>query len=135
MRTPDGSHHQRDNRVILVGSSAPAVTALWSLAAAGADIRWYADDADVGAEINGAQGLGRGRLELRFDDPRTAPLDGAVVIAARRDGLEQQIAARARAAHVPVHVIGRPDLSTVALAELEHAMPERAAANAPALAG
>jgi hypothetical protein len=115
MRTPASS---RQSRITLVGSNAPAVTALWNLAAAHLDVRWYTDDADVGAEIGVAHGLGRGRIELRLDDPRAAPLDGAVVVAERHDGLDVQIAERARAAHVPVHVIGRPDLSTVALAEL-----------------
>ena len=132
MRPPARS---RQNRIILVGSNASAVTALWNLAAANADIRWYADHPDVGAEVGVAHGLGRGRIELRLDDPRAAPLDGAVVVAERRDGLDVEMAERARAAHVPVHVIGRPDLSTVALADLPGSSPRGGALRSAAVAG
>jgi hypothetical protein len=119
MRPPARS---RQNRIILVGSNASAVTALWNLAAANADIRWYADHPDVGAEVGVAHGLGRGRIELRLDDPRAAPLD-------------VEMAERARAAHVPVHVIGRPDLSTVALADLPGSSPRGGALTSAAVAG
>ena len=125
------SARSRQDRIILVGSNASAVTALWNLAAANADVRWYADRPDVGAEVGVAHGLGRGRIELRLDDPRAAALEGAVVVAERGDGLDLEMAERARAAHVPVHVIGRPDLSTVALADLSGSSP-RCHASAPA---
>ena len=113
------------NRVMLLGTGAPAMAALWNLAAAGAHVRWHVDRADVGAETILASGLtsrfanrhARGGIELSFDDPRNAPLGGAVV-AARGDDLDHEIAERARASAVPVHVVGRPDLSTVALADL-----------------
>jgi siroheme synthase (precorrin-2 oxidase/ferrochelatase) len=108
------------DRVMLVGTGAAAVTALWNLAAAGAHLRWYVDRADIGAEAVLARGLANragGGLELSFDDPRSAPL-GAAVVVARGDDVDREIAERARASAVPVHVVDRPDLSTAALADL-----------------
>lgn len=132
MRTqPHETHHSAlpADRIVLVGTGTAAVTALWELAAAGAHVRWYVDRADVGAETILASGLasklGRGRIELTFDDPRAAPLDGTTaVVAAHGDDLDLRVAERARASHVPVQVIGRPDLSTVALAAIEGAAPQ-----------
>ena len=108
------------SRITLLGTGSAAVTALWNLAAAGAHVRWYVDRADVGTEAILARGLASragGGLELTFDDPRCAPLGGAVVTA-RGDDLDRDIADRARASHVPVHVVDRPELSTVTLAEI-----------------
>ena len=113
------------DHVMLLGTGAAALAALWNLAAAGAHVRWYVDRADVGAETLLASGLShrlaggltRGGLQLSFDDPRNAPLGGAVV-AARGDDLDCEIAERARASAVPVHVVGRPDLSSVAFADV-----------------
>jgi hypothetical protein len=104
---------------MLVGTGMAAVMALWDLAAAGAHVRWHVDRADVGTETILASGLasklGRGRIELTFDDPRVAPLDGTTaVVAAHGDDLGRDVAERARASHVRVQVIGRPDLSTTA---------------------
>jgi siroheme synthase (precorrin-2 oxidase/ferrochelatase) len=115
------------DHVVLVGTGMAAVMALWDLAAAGAHVRWYVDRADVGAETVLASGLasklGRGRIELTFDDPRDAPLDGTTaVVAAHGDDLGLRVAERARASRVPVQVIGRPDLSTVARAENDDAV-------------
>jgi siroheme synthase (precorrin-2 oxidase/ferrochelatase) len=112
------------DRVVLIGTGETAIAALWRLCAAGARIRWYADHADVGEEAVLAHALGRGRVELCFDDPRAAPLDGATaVVAARGDARDLQIAERARANAVPVHVAGRPDQSSITLAELEYIAP------------
>jgi siroheme synthase (precorrin-2 oxidase/ferrochelatase) len=108
------------SRITLLGTGAAAVTALWDLAAAGAHVRWYVDRADVGNEAILARGLASragGSLELTFDDPRSAPLGGAVVTA-RGDDLDRDIAERARASRVPVHVVDRPELSTVTLADI-----------------
>jgi len=111
---PDADH------VILIGSSETALAALWSLAAAGAHVHWYTDRADVGAETVLARRLGHTRLTLSLDDPRLAPLDGVTaVVTARGDALDGQVAERARASQVPVHVAGRPDLSTIALSRLD----------------
>ena len=63
-----------------------------------------------------AASSGRGRIELTFDDPRGVPLDGTTaVVTAHGDDLDLRVAEQARARHVPVQVIGRPDLSTIAL--------------------
>lgn len=114
------------DHVMLVGTGMAAVMALWDLAAAGAHVRWYVDRADVGAEAILASGLasklGRGRIELTFADPRGAPLDGTTaVVAAHGDDLDVRVAERARAGRIPVQVIGRPDLSTVALTASDRA--------------
>src|SRR6267154_6694624 len=110
------------NQVVLIGTGETAIAALWRLCAAGARIRWYADHADVGEEAVLAHALGRGRVELRFDDPRAAPLDGATAVVAARGGdRDLQIAERARANAVPVHVAGRPDQSSIALADIDRA--------------
>jgi len=66
--------------VVLLGTGEATVAALWRLSAAGAQIRWCVDRADVGEEIALANALGGGRLELSFDNP---PPDRAAV--ARRD--------------------------------------------------
>ncbi len=111
--------------IILLGAGDAAMAALWRLAATGAQIRWYADRPDVAAEIALASGLGGG-LELRFDDPRDAPLDGATaVVAARGDALDLDIAERARAIAVPVEVIGRPDVSTFSTSDRRPVTPMR----------
>jgi siroheme synthase (precorrin-2 oxidase/ferrochelatase) len=110
------------NQVVLIGTGESAIAALWRLCAAGARIRWYADHADVGEEAVLAHALGGGRVELCFDDPGAAPLGGAAaVVAARGDARDLQIAERARAGAVPVHVAGRPDVSSFTLAELDRA--------------
>jgi siroheme synthase (precorrin-2 oxidase/ferrochelatase) len=108
------------DRVVLIGTGPTAVAALWRLCAAGARIRWYADHADVGEEAVLAHALGGGRVELCFGDPRAAPLaEAAAVVAARGDDRDLQIAERARASAVPVHVAGQPDVSSFMLADLE----------------
>jgi hypothetical protein len=66
--------------VLLLGTGEATVAALWRLSAAGAQIRWCVDRADVGEEIALANALGGGRLELSFDTPAS---DRAAV--ARRD--------------------------------------------------
>jgi len=96
-------HKTVTDQIILVGSSEIAMTALWRLCAAGAHVRWYADSADLGEEAFFAHALGGGRVELSFDDPLTASLDGATALlfaGARRDA---RLAERARANGVPVH--------------------------------
>lgn len=118
--------------VMLLGTGEAARAALWRLSAAGAQIRWYVDRADVGEEVALATGMGGGRIELSFDDPMTAPLDGTVV-AARGDDLDRRIAERARANHVPVAVIGRPDLSTSTFAAHEARQDARATSRLRAL--
>jgi siroheme synthase (precorrin-2 oxidase/ferrochelatase) len=101
------------DRIVVIGTSAGATTALWRLCAAGARIRWFADRADIGDETVLAHALGGGRVELTFDDPLVAPLDGAsAVVIARDESRDLLIAKRARASGVPVHFVDRPELSS-----------------------
>jgi siroheme synthase (precorrin-2 oxidase/ferrochelatase) len=104
------------DHIALVGTGEAAMAALWRLCAAGARIRWYADSADLGAEAVLAHALGGGRLELSFDDPLTASLDGttAIVIASDSDD-HAPLAGRARANGVAVHLAGGPELSDIAV--------------------
>ena len=111
------------DRVALIGTGAAALTTLWNLAAAGAHVRWYVDRADIGTETVLASSLasrfGRGRIELTFGDPRAAPFDGTTAVVAAQGGdLDRHLAERAHADGVPVHVVGRPDLSTIAFEQI-----------------
>jgi hypothetical protein len=95
------------DRVLLIGSGESAMAALWRLSAAGAYIRWYADGADVGEETVLAHALGAGRIELSFDDPLTASLDGTAALVISSDSSRDlRLAERAKASGVPVHFVG-----------------------------
>ena len=97
--------------VILVGSGEPARGKLRLLRAAGAHVRWFSRDVDVAEEMLTLSGPGR--LEISFGDPLKADLSDAVaVVSAAGDGLDAQIAARARRHRIPVNVVDRPELST-----------------------
>jgi len=97
--------------VILVGSGEPARGKLRLLRAAGAHVRWFSRDVDVAEEMLTLSGPGR--LEISFGDPLKADLsDAVVVVSAVGDGLDAQIAARARRHRIPVNVVDRPELST-----------------------
>ncbi len=97
--------------VILVGAGEPARGKLRLLRAAGAHVRWFSRDVDVAEEMLTLSGPGR--LEISFGDPLKADLSDAVaVVSAAGDGLDAQIAARARRHRIPVNVVDRPELST-----------------------
>jgi uroporphyrin-III C-methyltransferase / precorrin-2 dehydrogenase / sirohydrochlorin ferrochelatase len=97
--------------VILVGAGEPARGKLRLLRAAGAHVRWFSRDVDVAEEMLTLSGPGR--LEISFGDPLKADLsDAVVVVSAVGDGLDAQIAARARGHRIPVNVVDRPELST-----------------------
>jgi len=97
--------------VILVGSGEPACGKLRLLRAAGAHVRWFSRDVDVAEEMLTLSGPSR--LEISFGDPLKADLSEAVaVVSAAGDGLDAQIAARARRHRIPVNVVDRPELST-----------------------
>jgi siroheme synthase (precorrin-2 oxidase/ferrochelatase) len=98
--------------IILIGTGERATAALWNLCATGARIRWYADRFDVGEEAVLAHALGGGRIELTFDDPLAAPLDGAAAVVIAGDGShDHRLAERARACGVPVHFVAQPERS------------------------
>jgi siroheme synthase (precorrin-2 oxidase/ferrochelatase) len=105
------------DHIALVGTGAAAMAALWRLCAAGARIRWYADSADLGEEAVLAHALGGGRVELSFDDPLTASLDGTTAIVIASDSDDQApLAERARANGVAVHFAGEPAPSDICVA-------------------
>lgn len=110
------------DHIVLVGTGEAAMAALWRLGAAGAHVRWFADRADVGEETVLAHALGGGRIELTFDDPLSASLDGAaaIVIADQRDR-HARLAERARASGIAVHSAGTARPSAIAPAGLVHA--------------
>jgi len=61
-------------------------------------------------------------MELSFDDPLAASLDGTAALVISSDGsCDLRLAERARASGVPVHFVGRPDLSSITFANLDGA--------------
>jgi siroheme synthase (precorrin-2 oxidase/ferrochelatase) len=100
------------DHIVLVGTGEAAMAALWRLRAAGAHVRWFADRADVGEETVLAHALGRGRIELTFDDPLSASLDGATAIVIASDR-RAPLAERARAGGVAIHFAGEPESSII----------------------
>lgn len=101
----------RSGTVALVGSGPVALNTLRLLRAAGVSIRWYAASADVAEEVRLAN-LSSGRFELSFADPLHADFSEFVAVVVATGGpLDESVAARARASHVPVNVVDRPDLS------------------------
>jgi siroheme synthase (precorrin-2 oxidase/ferrochelatase) len=99
--------------IMLIGAGEAALDTLNLLRAAGRDVRWYPNDADVAEEIVLLNAWRRGQFHVRMDDPLTADLTGvAAVVAAAGSVVDEAIARRAQASGVPVHVVGRPDLSS-----------------------
>jgi uroporphyrin-III C-methyltransferase/precorrin-2 dehydrogenase/sirohydrochlorin ferrochelatase len=99
-------------RVILVGSGAPAVAKLHLLRAAGANVRWFSQSADVAEEVVAASHYA-GQIELAVGFPDEPDLAGALaVVSAAGSQIDEAVAAQARAQNIPVNVVDRPDLST-----------------------
>jgi uroporphyrin-III C-methyltransferase/precorrin-2 dehydrogenase/sirohydrochlorin ferrochelatase len=93
--------------VVLAGSGEAAAAKLRLLRAAGARVRWHRDrarsprDADEMVEVTVGSA------------PEDIDLSAAIaVVAAAGEPADAIIAARARALHIPVNVVDRPDLST-----------------------
>jgi uroporphyrin-III C-methyltransferase/precorrin-2 dehydrogenase/sirohydrochlorin ferrochelatase len=98
--------------VALIGAGPSAQNKLRLLRAAGADVRWYSDEVDVAEEMLLASGP-PGRLELSLSDPLQANFrEFRMVVAATGTPLDDAVAALARASHVPVNVVDRPELSS-----------------------
>jgi len=117
----DNLNGSASDHVVLVGTGESATAALWRLCAAGAHIRWYADSADVGEEAVLAYALGRGRVELSFDDPLTASLAGTTsIVIAAGENRHARLAERARANGVALHFVGDAGPSEPGLANLIH---------------
>jgi uroporphyrin-III C-methyltransferase/precorrin-2 dehydrogenase/sirohydrochlorin ferrochelatase len=97
--------------VVLVGSTPHAAAKVRLLRAANATVRWYPGHADGAEDIR--QTAEPGQLDLDFSDPLTADLSNAIaVVSAFGDARDEGIAARTRAAGIPVNVVDRADLST-----------------------
>jgi siroheme synthase-like protein len=100
--------------VAVVGNGPDALKAVRLLRAAGANVRWYSHDIDVAEEALLASSP-PGWLELSFADPLDGFGDAVAVVSADDGPLDDAVAARARSANIPVHVVDRPEISTVQL--------------------
>jgi uroporphyrin-III C-methyltransferase/precorrin-2 dehydrogenase/sirohydrochlorin ferrochelatase len=101
--------------VAVVGGGPDATHAVRLLRTTGANVRWYSSDVDVAEEVLLASPP-PGWPELSFADPLSGPFGDVVAIVSADDGpLDDAVAARARARNVPVHVIDRPEISTIQL--------------------
>jgi uroporphyrin-III C-methyltransferase / precorrin-2 dehydrogenase / sirohydrochlorin ferrochelatase len=131
----------RERRVALVGAGTAAANKLRLLQSAGANVRWYANGAESAKALIAGLPSGQvevsqvevsqveisqvevsqvevsqvevSQVEVSVADPRQADFSEFVaVVSAAGDGLDDEIAARARAHHVPINVVDRADLST-----------------------
>ena len=94
----------------LIGAGAAARTKLRLLRAAGARVRWYVGDADIGEAAAEAR---PGQVEISSADPRQADFSDLVaLVSACGDSRDEDVAAQARRHHVPINVVDRPALST-----------------------
>ena len=101
--------------VAVVGASYEATQAVRMLRAVGANVRWFSSDIDVAEDVLFASPP-PGWLELSFADPLRGRLEDVSVVVCADDGpLDDAVAARARAAALPVHVVDRPEISTLTL--------------------
>ena len=123
--------HSSSDHIVLVGTGDAAMAALWRLCASGAHVRWYADRSDVGEETVLAHALGGSHLELSFDDPLTASLDGATAIVIAGDNSRyDRLTERARASGIAVQFAGGREFSGIGVADLSGITPKNAAASA-----
>lgn len=106
--------------VALVGSGAAAHNKLRLLRAAGARIRWYTGATVAAAEtaaddwiaLAAADG-GTTSVAIVAHDPMQLDFSDCIaVVSAAGKPYDEAVAARARAANIPVNVVDRPDLST-----------------------
>ena len=97
--------------LVLVGSGEPALNKLRLLDAAGARVHWFPIDNLLRAQAIAA---GRGeRIVIDANDPRSADLSDVIaIVSAAGRPLDDEIAAAARAARIPINVVDRPELST-----------------------
>jgi uroporphyrin-III C-methyltransferase/precorrin-2 dehydrogenase/sirohydrochlorin ferrochelatase len=94
--------------VVLVGSGEPAINKLRLLSAAGARVRWYVDAGDAAYVLATAAEL---RADIETADPLSADWsDVSAIFSAAGRPLDDAVAARA--AHIPINVVDRPDLSS-----------------------
>src|SRR5579872_3177341 len=90
--------------VLLVGGGDAARVKLRLLTAAGAQVRWYATDGNY--DLGGMAAESAARVEPAAGDPLTVELNNVIAIVCAGAGeLAPSIAARARAAGLPVNVM------------------------------
>src|SRR5262249_52954664 len=70
----------------------------------------FARDLDVAEDVVTLSGPGR--LEISIGDPLAADLSDVVAIVSAAEGLDAQVAVRARRHRIPVNIVDRPELST-----------------------
>jgi uroporphyrin-III C-methyltransferase/precorrin-2 dehydrogenase/sirohydrochlorin ferrochelatase len=98
--------------VALIGAGSAALNKLRLLRSAGANVRWFPGDADVAEQVLLAN-TPPGSLHLSLADPLQADFSEFIAVIAAAGGTrDEKIAEQARAAHVPINVVDRPDLST-----------------------
>jgi siroheme synthase (precorrin-2 oxidase/ferrochelatase) len=98
--------------VVLIGSGPVATAALHELVDAGASDRRFSRSVDVAEDL----WLQRKPelIEITFRDLKSSDLiEAAAVVAAVGEPLARCVAEQARDAACPIHVVGRPDLSTL----------------------
>lgn len=99
-------------RVVLIGSGAPAIAKLRLLRAAGANVRWFANDDETGDELVHARHYS-GTIEIVAGEPAESDLAGALaVVSSAGKDIDERVAALARTHNIPVNIVDRPDLST-----------------------
>ncbi len=90
--------------VLLIGSGELAQAKLRVLAAAGAQVRWYAMSGDH--DVSGLEGAQAAKIERATGDPLTADLHGVVaVFCAGAGDVGVAVAARAKSLGLPVNVM------------------------------
>ncbi len=98
--------------VVLIGSGTPAIAKLRLLRAAGANVRWFANGAELGDELAHARHYS-GKIEIVAGEPGENDLAGALaIVSSAGKDIDERVAALARALNIPVNIVDRPDLST-----------------------
>jgi uroporphyrin-III C-methyltransferase / precorrin-2 dehydrogenase / sirohydrochlorin ferrochelatase len=94
----------------LVGAGPAALAKLRLLQSAGAKVRWYVEEFDIGELAADVQS---GRLEISRSDPCRADLSDLIaIVSAAGEPRDADIATRAREYRVPINIVDRPELST-----------------------
>ena len=91
--------------VALVGTGPAAQNKLRLLCASGARVRWYTSQWGYAGELNAP-------VEIVTSDPAQADFFGLLAVVSAAGVFDEIVAARARAASIPVNVVDRPDLSS-----------------------
>lgn len=98
--------------VVLIGSGAPAIAKLRLLRAAGANVRWFSQNAEADNELLHARHYA-GKIEIVAGEPVENDLAGALaIVSSAGKEMDERVAGRARALNIPVNIVDRPDLST-----------------------